>query len=193
MEEEPSAPSQQTSTEQHRQLPATERHIGRQDPAEVDQHDWQPSGAVGLNVHDTSPALIEEEEEGHFATNALVEQRSTATTPQDTDDRSEDNREERDMSYPGDYHYSRMASAQSERERTSSSTHRGPDTSRSSTSSGSSSNASTPCQGTEPARDTKKDDRSGSGGGGSGGAGASSSSSSGGSRSRLVAGVFVRY
>jgi hypothetical protein len=99
------------------------------------------------------------------------------------------------MSYPGDYHYqSRMGgSAYGGQRSTSSGNSQHLDPSRTTTgssSSGSSSSASTPRHGTEGTNPLKKDDKSCGGAGsgvGSGGSGASSS------RSRLVAGVFVRY
>lgn len=113
--------------------------------------------------------------------------------PQNPDKQSQDKGKEPEapMSYPGDYyHYSRMVSSQTQKDRTTSSTtDRRPETSRSSTNSGSTSSASTPRQGSEAARDNKKDDRPGSGGGG----GSASASGGGSSRFRLVAGVFVRY
>jgi hypothetical protein len=114
---------------------------------------------------------------------------------QKTRSQPEDKGKAPDMSYPGDYYYqSRMGSnAYSGKTSTSSSNNQRLDTSRTTTgssSSGSSSSASTPRQGTEGSNTYKKDDKSGGGGGSGVGSGASGGS---GSRSRLVAGVFVRY
>lgn len=189
---------QQTSTEEHLPVFTSGARVELQGSASVDNeasfHETFAAFEVAVNT-----AELAGEEKSESKTSPLAEQEETLT---------EDNNESQDkgkapetqMSYPGDYyHYSRMASGQSERDRTTSTTNRRPDTSRSSTTSGSSSSssssASTPRQGSEAARDKKKDDKSGSGGG-SGSASTSGGGSSGGSgssRSRLVAGVFVRY
>ena len=170
--------------------PAIDRE--HQETTEVDpQHPLDQVPALLIN-DEYLPLLTEGERE-----EAEQAEYSGSSTPQPTDEQSQDKGKEPDMSYPGDYyHYSRMSSGQSERR---------VDTSRSSTTSSGSSNASTPRQGSEPARGSgqKKDDRSGSGGGSSGGSsgaggstsgtGSGSGSGSGSGRSRLVAGVFVRY
>jgi len=197
MERRPSSPSvsnQQASIEEHEQGAAPGTRIEQQESTNVDQELPLQGAAAAFEVA-PNPSELEGEEKSGRASTTSPRAEQEEGLPRDTDEQSQDKGKEQEtqMSYPGDYyHYSRMTSGQTERERTTSSTiDRRPEMSRSSTNSGSSSNASTPRQGSEAARDNKKDDRSGSGGGS---ASASTSGSGGGSnRSRLVAGVFVRY
>jgi hypothetical protein len=185
MEEKPTDrtyPEQQSPVEQDNQTSSPEPDH-REESDESNQTQREKSLAL-LGTERDLQQLIEEEEKTASTTPAWPEEQPVSTTLQGTGEQTQDKEEDPDMSYPGDYHYSRMSSGQSDRQI---------EMSRSSTtSSGSSSNASTPRQGSEPARgsDSKKDDRSGSGGSSRGGG---SSGGSGGSRSKLVAGVFVRY
>lgn len=148
------------------------------DPPE--QHQGSPvATTAGVN-----PGEVTAEHEATDSTTKpeSEEQQLATSNPEHEDEQQQDKGKDRDMSNPGDYYHSRIAGgASSSISRTT--------TSGSGSSSSSSSNASTPRPGSEGARDTKKkDDRSGGGGSSSGSSGAS-----GGSRSRLVAGVFVRY
>ncbi len=193
MEQKPNNPSvstQKTSIEEPTK--GSNPGTSSKEPRSIDVDD--------IFFHEETPVALEAEPSpsgSRLPEEEKQESDSTTSPPADQaaapslDEQSQYKGKEREtqMSYPGDYyHYSRMASGQSQKDRTNSSaTDRRPETSRSSTNSGSSSSASTPRQGSEAARDNKKDDRSGGGGGGGGSASAS------GSRSRLVAGVFVRY
>ncbi|KAJ9609970.1 hypothetical protein H2200_006300, partial [Cladophialophora chaetospira] len=187
-----SVPSQQASGEEHVYGFEAETSVAQQASSNAGK---EPPSQENIAVPEVVSNPSESEGEEKSGSTPPAEQAETLAP--DTDEQVEDKGKEREtqMSYPGDYyHYSRMASGQSEREKTSSSTaNRRPDTSRSSSSSGSNSSASTPRQGSEAARDNKKDDKSGSGGGSGGASTSGGGSASGSSRSRLVAGVFVRY
>jgi hypothetical protein len=153
------------------------------------------TGLTDPHTHQPIAAAEDEEEASTPIASAYLEDRTQDISLQDptiVTDQDKGKEKETGMSYPGDYHYSRMSAAQGSQR--SSASDRRPDMSRSGASSGSSSNASTPRQGTDAARDNKKDDRSsGSGASGNGSSTGSGSGSGGSSRSRLVAGVFVRY
>ena len=201
MERSPSYSSfsnQQTSLEEQEHDLSSETRVARQETSDVDNE--APPKETALE-RASNPSEFEEREKSRSRSSTSPPAEQEEPLAPDTDEQLENKGEEPEtqMSYPGDYyHYSRMSSGQSEREKTTSSTtNRRPDTSRSSTNSGSNSSASTPRQGSEVARDNKKDDRSGSGGGSGSasttGGGSGSGSTSGSSRSRLVAGVFVRY
>ena len=170
----------QSPSEEEKQGSASEASVERQEITEAEQQQLQRALTADIAVKQNLHQLVANEKT-HQTTSVLLEDQSAGAKLQNTAEQPQDKGKEPEMSYPGDYYHSGMGSAQCGRgQATSSSTTR---------SSNSSSNASTPCQGSESGRgENKKDDRLGSGGG----EGANGSSSRTG-RSRLVAGVFVRY
>ncbi|KIW32758.1 uncharacterized protein PV07_04282 [Cladophialophora immunda] len=175
----------QSTIQEHAQESPSDTHLEEQLSIGFDPEDSRARSPA--SPHEPTPyGFTREDEEIDSASSAWVETQSSSSSPKETDDqpsREKDKGKEREMSYPGDYYHSTTTSSPQDRR---------PEISRTSPSS----SASTPRQGSEEAKsDDKKDDRTGggSGSGSSGGGGSGSASASGSSRSRLVAGVFVRY
>ena len=190
MEEGPSntsAANDQPPFSEHSQVSPPRTNVDQQSSVSGQREDHPAPSQPEEALYD----FTREEEDAESTATPWVEGQASSRSPEPTSDQSSQDKgkeKEQGMSYPGDYYHSGMARTQYGKATTTSTTiDRRPDASRSSTSS--SSNASTPKQSPEEARGDNKKGGSGSTGASGGAAG----SGSGSSRSRLVAGVFVRY